>query len=176
MIARAQRGGGERASEVAAPVAVQSFVLGGVCIPAVATRKHLSGVGLCPARSSCKPEQPAHFVRWLVATAAWARTDRWPFPDVKPSLFRVPDVRGSRASTDSCVRPNLFKLPEVPTMEKPAPALPCPGLKSLPLRFASTKPEQILGILRKPLIMRRYTLCAYHRVLIKPQRGVRAVK
>lgn len=56
--------------------------------------------GSCAATAfPCKPKQPAAVVRWLVATAVLARTDRRRFPEVKPSATQVPAVRGSRAST-----------------------------------------------------------------------------
>jgi len=44
-------------------------------------------------------------------------------------------------------------------MEKSALALSRPVLKSVPLRFASTNPERLLGKQGNPLIMLRYTLC-----------------
>lgn len=124
MTARAQRGGGERAGAVAAPAAAYPFILGGVSSPAVATVQHLPGRGCLPCfdRSVWRPKQPACVVRWLVATAVQARTVRWPFPEVKPIPSRVPDVRGSRASTGPCALSNLFKLPEAHTMEKTSPA------------------------------------------------------
>jgi hypothetical protein len=104
--------------------------------------------------SSCKPNQPAYAVRWLVATAALARTVRWPFPEVKPRIPPVSAVRGSRAGTDP-----RKPQPKGVRMEKTALDLICPLPKSFPLKDLRAHSAQNEAKACKPMISRSYTLC-----------------
>lgn len=85
----------------------------------VITLARSAGRGVATA-FACKPEQLAYAVRWLVATAALARTDRWPFPEVKTRIPQVLGVRGSRASTDPKIPPDLLNPPKGLSMAKTA--------------------------------------------------------
>jgi hypothetical protein len=117
---------------------------------------------VCPAPAfPCKPKQLAHVARWLVATAALARTVRWPFPEVKPSPFQVPDVRGSRASTDPSTPPDLLNPPKGLSMVKTARFLLRPESKFVPVAALLDSPKSNRGIPRKFMIHRSYTLCEF---------------
>ena len=109
--------------------------------------------------SACKPKQPAYGVRWLVATAALARTVRWPFPEVKACTPQLPAVRGSRASTDAsnplALSPNSGGL----TMEKAAQEFFYDPQKFVPLGGFTQSDQENSDSDGKPLICRTYTLC-----------------
>jgi len=109
--------------------------------------------------SACKPPQRQPAVRWLFATAALARTVRWPFPEVARSSCAASAARGSRASTDPRKPRILFNPVEGLSMEKPAsPLLRAPS-KFVPLDEIRRYLTTILLTSRKSLINRMYTLC-----------------
>jgi len=107
--------------------------------------------------SACKPPQRQPAVRWLVATAALARTDRWPFPEVARSTCAASAARGSRASTDPRKPRNLFNPAEGLSMEKLACASLRQPLKFVPLDEIRRYLTIILLTSRKSLINRMYT-------------------
>jgi hypothetical protein len=109
--------------------------------------------------SACKPPQRTPAVRWLVATAALARTDRWPFLEVKACTPLESAARGSRASTDPRKPRNLFNPAEGLSMEKPACASLRPPSKFVPVAALRHLSKSIRETSRKPLINRMYTLC-----------------
>ena len=109
--------------------------------------------------SACKPPQQQPAVRWLVATAALARTDRWPFPEVKACTPLASAARGSRASTDPRKPRNLFNPAEGLSMEKPACASFRAPSKFVPVAALRHLSNSIRETSRKPLIQRMYTLC-----------------
>lgn len=109
--------------------------------------------------SACKPPQRQPAVRWLVATAALARTDRWPFPEVKACTPLAFAVRGSRASTVPRKPRILFNPVEGLSMEKPARASFRAPLKFVPVAALRHLSKSIRETSRKSLIQRMYTLC-----------------
>jgi len=109
--------------------------------------------------SACQPKQPARAVRWLVATAEMARTDREPLPEVKPSRPPTLAARGSRASTDRRQPRILFNPAEGLSMEKTARALLRAPTKFVLVASIRQNLKDILGMSHKPLIMQCYTLC-----------------
>jgi hypothetical protein len=109
--------------------------------------------------SPCRPKQPAHVVRWLVATAGMARTDRWPVPEVKPRLPQGPDVRGSRASTDPRTPPDLFNPAKGLSMAKTASASVQLARKFVPVAELPKDAQLPQSRTRETVIHRGYTLC-----------------
>lgn len=109
--------------------------------------------------SACKPNQRTAVVRGLVATAGSARTDRGPFPEVKPCTPPAFAVRGSRASTDHSNPLDLFPNPGGPTMARTAPSFFYDPLKLVPLGGFGQPDDEKTKTVCKPLIPRRYTLC-----------------
>jgi hypothetical protein len=121
-----------------------------------------------PARSAgssaatafaCKPKQPAHVVRWLVATAGMARTDRRPTPEVKARTALLPAARGSRASTDPKTPPNLLNQPKGLSMAKTASASVQLARKFVPVAELPKDAQLPQSRTRETVIHRGYTLC-----------------
>jgi hypothetical protein len=130
-----------------------------------------------PARSAgssaatafaCKPKQPAHVVRWLVATAGMARTDRRPTPEVKARTALLPAARGSRASTDLKTPLNLFNPPKGISMAKTARAFLQLAMKSVPVVDLLQSAHLPQSRPRKTMLQRTYTLCEVGQSKWKP--------
>ncbi|AAZ97303.1 hypothetical protein Tbd_1350 [Thiobacillus denitrificans ATCC 25259] len=110
--------------------------------------------------SACKPNQRTAVVRWLVATAGSARTDRGPFPEVKPRISQhVLEAAPSGRSTDASNPLDLFPHPGGPTMARIAPSFFYDTLKLVPLGGFCQPDDEKTKTVCKPLIPRRYTLC-----------------
>lgn len=107
----------------------------------------------------CKPKQPAHAGRWLVATAALARTDRRPITEVEPRIHMANDARGSRASTDLGLSWNLLNNLKGHSMAKNARELLQSAPKSVPVAEMHQKPQSMQGTACKYMIHQKYTLC-----------------
>lgn len=119
-----------------------------------------------PARTTrafaCKPEQPAHVVRWLVATAGMARTDRWPIPEVKARTALLPAARGSRASTDPKNPPDLLNPSKGLSMAKTAPVSLKIAPKFVPVAHSLQSAQRTQTRTCETVIARSYTLCEGH--------------
>lgn len=109
--------------------------------------------------SACKPKQPAHVARWLVATAERARTVRWPIPEVKPCTAQLPAARGSRASTDPNTPPNLLNQPKGLSMAKIARVSLQLAMKSVLVSDSLQSAHLPQTRPRETVSERRYTLC-----------------
>ena len=118
-----------------------------------------AAAGWCPA-SSCKPNQPALVVRWLVATAALARTVRWPFPGVSVRIPKpFPEGAPSARSTDASIELALSNSSGGLSMAKIARDLIYPALKSFPVNDLGDKSAKNMGEARNCMILQSYTLC-----------------
>lgn len=128
--------------------------------------------------SACKPNQRTAVVRWLLATAGSARTDRGPFPEVKACIPQhVLEAAPSGRSTDASDPLDLFPNPGGPTMARIAPSFFYDPLKLVPLGGFDQPDDEKTKTVCKPLIQRRYTLCELWEAQSKPcRRGCKSAE
>lgn len=133
---------------------------------AVASACELHLAKQAPARTTrafaCKPEQPAHVGRWLVATAGMARTVRWPIPEVKARTAPASAARGSRASTDPKNPPDLLNPSKGLSMAKTAPVSLKIAPKFVPVAHSLQSAQRTQTRTCETVIARSYTLCEGH--------------
>ena len=143
---------------------------------AVASACELHLAKQAPARPApafaCKPNQPAPAPRQGFKATAPQGFEPRPAGAETVSIEAAPSGRSTAASRPLA----LFSISGGLTMAKLAPSFFYDPLKSVPLGGLMRSGVEFSKRIGKTLIHKTYTLCAYYRVLIKPQRGVRAAQ